>query len=418
MRQCYHCNMDNLTHSLVGLALGELTHRVLRSEPDPARAATRRRLLLVCGALASNFPDLDLVLTPLAPEPLGYLLHHRGHTHTLLYALPQALLLLAALWAFWPKARALLRTDASARRGLAAATVLGLLLHLGMDALNVYGIHPFAPFDARWLYGDMVFIVEPVFWLALGTPLAAHVAAPRWRRSLLALLIAVPLLFVFTGHLQWGSFAALAALWALSQLLTRRVGERTALLAGVGLVGAFVLLQGAMAQLARDELRTALRRDNPGVHIFDLPLSAFPANPLCWGAIAVTDDGPGGYRIRRGVLSLAPAWNPPASCPPAIAGVRVAAATSPGAAGLAWAWEERGRRAQLRALRASDCRVDAWLRFARAPSLANGAATDVRYGLPGAPNFSSLPYAAQAGLPCPAALPRWGYPRADLLGLH
>lgn len=411
--------MDNLTHSLAGLALGELTHRLLPVEPDPARAATRRRLLLVTGALASNFPDLDLVLTPLAPAPLGYLLHHRGHTHTLLYALPQALLLLVALWACWPKARALLRSSAPARLGLLAATGLGLLLHLGMDALNVYGIHPFAPFDPRWYYGDMVFIVEPVFWLALGTPLAAHVAAPGRRRILLGLLLGVPLLFVFTGHLQWGSFVALAVLWALSQLLTRRRGERAALLAGVGLAGAFVLLQGTMAQLARAELRAALRLEHPAVRIFDLPLSAFPTNPLCWGAIAITGDGLGGYRIRRGVLSLAPGLNPAARCPAPIAGVPVAPLAGPGErAGLAWAFEERGRLASLRALRAGDCRVDAWLRFARVPSLVQGTGTDVRYGLPGVPNFSTLPYAAQAGLPCPSGLPRWGYPRADLLGMH
>ena len=101
--------MDNLTHSLVGLALGELTHRLLPSAADPARgevdASVRRRLLLTGAALASSFPDLDLVLTGLAPAPLGYLLHHRGHTHTLLYALPQALLLLAMLWLCWPAAR-------------------------------------------------------------------------------------------------------------------------------------------------------------------------------------------------------------------------------------------------------------------------------------------------------------------------
>ncbi len=114
--------MDNLTHSLVGLALGELTHRLLPAEPDAPRASTRRRLLLTGAALASNFPDLDLVLTALAPAPLGYLLHHRGHTHTLLYALPQALVLLAALWLCWPAARALLRTSAPARHGLLAAT--------------------------------------------------------------------------------------------------------------------------------------------------------------------------------------------------------------------------------------------------------------------------------------------------------
>lgn len=404
--------MDNLTHSLVGLALGELTHRLLPQDPDPAQASTRRRLLLTTAALASNFPDLDLVLTSLAPAPLGYLLHHRGHTHTLLYALPQAVLLLAALWLFWPAARILLRTSASARRGLAAVTVLGLLLHFGMDALNVYGIHPFAPFDADWYYGDMVFIVEPVFWLALGTPLAAHVAGRRWRRLLLGLLLIVPTLFTVAGFLQWGSLLGLAAVWALALLLTRRLGERSALLAGVAVTACFVLLQGAMAERARAELTAALRKDDPAARILDLPLSAFPANPLCWGAIAVTREGADGYRIRRGVLSLAPGITPAASCPAAIGGVSVA----PGTAPVAWAWEERGSVARLRALRA-DCRVDAWLRFARAPSLREDSATDVRFGPPGLPNFSTLPIVPNTVQPCPADLPHWGYPRADLFGL-
>jgi inner membrane protein len=406
--------MDNLTHSLVGLALGELTHRLLPRPLDDAQASTRRRLLLVAATAASNFPDLDLVLTPLAPAPLGYLLHHRGHTHTLLYALPQALLLVAALWLFWPAARALLRNSAPARRGLAAAIVAGLMLHFGMDALNVYGVHPFAPFDARWYYGDMVFIVEPVFWLALGTPLAAHVASRPWRRLLLGALLVVPLLFTLSGFLQWGSLLGLAAVWALALLLTRRIGERGALLAGVALSAGFVLLQGAMANQAREVLRTALHAADPAAQVLDLPLSAFPANPLCWGAIAVTREGEDGYRVRRGVLSLAPAITPAAACPAKIGGVRVAAGPAP----LAWAWEERGSRAALRALAARDCRVEAWLRFARAPSLADGSATDVRFGIPGAPNFSTLPLGPGPAAPCPSGLPRWGHPRADLLHLH
>ena len=81
--------MDNLTHSLVGLALGELVERALPAEPDPMRGRTRRRALLATGLIASNFPDLDLVLTPLLAPPLGYLMHHRGHTHTLLWACPR-----------------------------------------------------------------------------------------------------------------------------------------------------------------------------------------------------------------------------------------------------------------------------------------------------------------------------------------
>jgi inner membrane protein len=406
--------MDNLTHSLVGLALGELTHRLLPPAAGPAAASTRRRLLLTGAALASNFPDLDLVLTPLAPAPLGYLLHHRGHTHTLLYALPQALLLLAALWLCWPAARVLLRASGTARGGLLAAIVAGLLLHLGMDALNVYGVHPFAPFDPRWYYGDAVFIVEPVFWLALGTPLAAHVANRGGRRLLLGLLLVVPALCTLAGFLQWGSMLALAALWALALVLTQRAGERAALLAGVAVTVGFVLLQAALAQQARGVLRAALGRDVPGAVILDLPLSAFPANPLCWGTIALTREGQDSYRIRRGVLSLAPGITPAASCPAAIGGVRVA----PGPAPLAWAWEERGSLAALRALQARDCRFDAWLRFARAPALAAGGATDLRFGVPGAPNFSTLRLDAPPPASCPPDWPRWGHPRADLLGLH
>lgn len=164
--------MDNLTHSLVGLALGELANRALPAHPDPHKARTRRRVLLATGALASNFPDLDLVLTPLLAPPLGYLLHHRGHTHTLLYALPQIALLLGLLWLLWPGARRLMRDDRTARRAVLATAALGMVLHLSLDFLNVYGVHPFHPLDSRWLYGDMVFIIEPVFWTALGVALA------------------------------------------------------------------------------------------------------------------------------------------------------------------------------------------------------------------------------------------------------
>ena len=405
--------MDNLTHSLAGLALGELTHRVLPAEADAGRASTRRRLLLTCAALASNFPDLDLVLTPLAPEPLGYLLHHRGHTHTLLYALPQALVLLAALWLLWPAARTLLRSSGAARLGVAASIVLGLLLHFGMDAMNVYGIHPFAPFDPRWFYGDMVFIVEPVFWVALGTPLAAHVARPWLRRVFLALLLLVPGLFTLFGFLQWGSFGALAAIWLLSAWLTRRAGERTALVAGVAVVLGFVLVQAGSARLAEERVAAALRRGDAGLRIYDTALSAFPTNPLCWTVISVSGSGGDDYRVRRGVLSLAPGLDPVTACPFMIHGEYLGGTAD----GLAWAWEEEGSKARLRALREEDCRIDAWLRFARTPSLAGGRATDVRYAPRGERNFSTLDYGAKTDGDCAWPLPKWGYPRADLLGL-
>ena len=401
--------MDNLTHALVGLTLGELVDRALPAHPDPQRARTRRRVLLATGALASNFPDLDLVLTPLLAPPLGYLLHHRGHTHTLLYAVPQVLLLLALLWLLWPGARRLLQGDATARKAIVGTSVLGMVLHLSFDALNVYGVHPFYPLDARWLYGDMVFIVEPVFWTALGVGLALLVPRPLLRWLFVGLLLAAPAFFAWQGFLQWGSLAALLLVAGVVGCAHRR-GAVTGLATAVAICVGFVAVQGVAGMLARDQIRAALARLEPGSRVLDLPLSAFPSNPLCWSFATVTDDGgAGSYAVRLGVLSLAPGMGGVDACPVRFGG-------EPGAPdALAWKYREQGSLAGLRGLSQENCHFDAWLRFARVPSIADGKATDIRFSAPGVDNFSTLPYAELAPRPCPGSAPQWGRPRQDLL---
>jgi inner membrane protein len=56
------------------------------------------------------------------------------------------------------------------------------------------------------------------------------------------------------------------------------------------------------------------------------------------------------------------------------------------------------------------------MRFARAPSLADGMATDARWGPPGGRNFSTMDLDGTAQASCPHPVPDWGYPRSDLLG--
>ncbi len=225
--------MDNLTHSVVGLGIGALIDRSVPAEPASDAQRVRTRLLLTLGCLASNFPDLDLVLTKLLEAPLGYLLHHRGHTHTLLAALGEVALLLGLVWLLWPAARGLLRTSPRARFAALLTACVGMVLHISMDGLNVYGVHPFWPFDARWYYGDLIFIVEPVFWIAFGIPLALMAREPMRRGLLLALLVSVPVAVTFAGFLQWGSLAGLLALggtlaWIARWRARRAGGDRGA----------------------------------------------------------------------------------------------------------------------------------------------------------------------------------------------
>lgn len=405
--------MDNITHSVVGLGVGELVQRSLPPEADPARHRTRHRLLLTACAVASNFPDLDLLFTRLAPSPLGYLLHHRGHTHTLLYLLPQALLLFALLWALWPNARALLRESRAARCGLGIALAAGFLLHLGMDFMNNYGVHPFYPFSGTWLYGDMVYIIEPVFWVAFGVPLAMTVSSRRGRIVLLSVLPVVLLYFTMHGYLGWMSFAALVALGAaVAALRFMHMHSRRALLLALGVALAFVGVQASASFKARQAVTAALVLQDPQARVLDVALTAFPSQPLCWSFTSIESDGKT-YQLRRGHLSLAPALLPARACPPALAedAVREMPVEVPGVL-LSGSWQ--GSVAALRERAASDCQLSAWLRFARMPAMSSSEASDLRFA--GAPrgNFTSLPLAEKPV--CPFGVPQWGMPRADLLG--
>lgn len=408
--------MDNLSHTVAGLVAGELIHRSLRPEADAEGSQVRRRLLLIACAVASNFPDLDLVLTPLLPAPLGYLLHHRGHTHTLLYALPQAFLVWAAIWLCWPAARALLRISPAARKGFVLALAAGLSLHLLMDYLNSYGVHPFHPADSRWLFGDMVFILEPVFWVAFGVPLAMT-ARRRWvRAALLVPLLGAPLYFTLQGYLPWASMVVLGAAALLLGGLQQRSGTQgraglaAAALAALGFVG----VQGAASSAAKEAVVKMLGALDPASRVLDAAMTSFPTNPVCWSFVSVeSNEREGTYRLRRGTLSLAPQHLPVSQCPPAFLEPPARASKT---AAIVLLHEEQGALQELRALRSGNCHFEAWMRFARAPSVNGASASDLRYSGSLRDNFSTIALDEWKERPCPRRVPQWAFPRADLLG--
>ena len=92
--------MDNVTHAFVGAAMAECV------VPQGASSRTRA-IVIAAGVFAANAPDVDLLYTGISEAPLGYLLHHRGHSHTL----PGLAVLGVAIWSglkILPRAKAAL----------------------------------------------------------------------------------------------------------------------------------------------------------------------------------------------------------------------------------------------------------------------------------------------------------------------
>ena len=211
--------MDPLAHTLVGAALA----RTRMLDPDqPYRATTL--------VIAANLPDIDVVAYFAGSD--AALLHRRGITHgpiglVVLPALLVAVVLLIDRWRT--------RSDDQSRArptidGLLCLAYLGALTHPVLDWLNTYGVRLLSPFSDRWFYGDVLFIVDPWFWLLLaaglflGTRPSAR-ATGRW----LALAILTSALVLLTpipagAKVAWlASVALLAgARWLLGDLSRHR----------------------------------------------------------------------------------------------------------------------------------------------------------------------------------------------------
>jgi inner membrane protein len=391
--------VDNLTHSLVGITLAELA--------QPALATSAQRRVLMAGSVvAANFPDIDLAWTWITPAPLGYLLHHRGYTHTVA-GLMVAAIMLPLLMHLWPAVRRLAAADRALLSGLIAANLLG---HVSLDALNSYGVHPFYPFNARWFYGDAVFIFEPLLWVLLGIGAACNARA-RATRNAIAVLLAIIFLFLALARIVPLIAIAAIGLFGLLLLATLR-GARPRRRAGaaLGLTTLFVIAMAGVSRIARAE---AVASANSPAELVDVILSPDPGMPVCWSAIIISEDpSTATYRTQQGTLSLAPSWFGAEQC----ASFRLARGRTPNdhAPGAAWREDYIQSAAALRNLDRHDCWVHAWLQFGRAPLIRGDLIVDLRFdaGLP--ENFTAMPIGRHEAA-CPPNITPWTPPRADIL---
>ena len=374
-------------------------------------AGAQRPMLIGAGMIAANLPDIDLVYSVITPEPIGYLLHHRGHTHTIVgIAVLAGLILLSYRWL--PSVRGMRVFD---RLRFWLVIVGGLASHLIFDSLNTYGVHPFYPWDNGWYFGDTLFILEPLIWIVLGT---AAVWSARTTRARIA--VGVPLLvLLFTmasmPALPLESVAGLALVGVPMFVLMRRLSNAVR---GALALAATAAIAIGLSLASREARAASVAAFQPELHgaLVDVVLTPNPSSPLCWSVIGIERYDRGGeYILRRGTLSLAPRLIEPERCAshrfPGASTVRVL-----GGGRLALRDEIRQDLSRLRDRAARDCWTRAWLRFGRAPVMADGQIFDMRFAERRTQPFTYMPLTRRpSDPPCPSFVPPWDMPRADLL---
>jgi inner membrane protein len=153
--------MEPVTHFLTGACL--------------ARTGLNRKAAYATLAmtLAAEAPDMD-TLWSLGGPVVGFQ-HHRGITHTFLGIPFEAAIIVGAVWLLhrWRVGRGM-STIAPVQWGLLYLfSVVALLSHILLDWTNNYGVRPFFPFNPKWYAGSIVFIFEPVTFVALLLALVA-----------------------------------------------------------------------------------------------------------------------------------------------------------------------------------------------------------------------------------------------------
>ena len=381
--------MDNLTHSLVGAALAELT------VPATAPRATRRTFFIV-GVVAANLPDADLVYTRITAPPVGYLLHHRGHTHTAggIVVLGLAIAAVCAL----PKIR---HSISGARPRLWLLIALALVSHLVLDSWNSYGVHPFWPLTSQWFYGDAVFILDPWLWIILGVAAVMNAQRPVGRWLLAALLAALLLFGAWRRAFPVATIASLLILSTLFIAVTRRWTSPRRSAAALALAAAYVAALFGIREIVRGEVAAMAATPIYPLRV-DVVSSPELGNPLCWSVIAIESDTIADvYAMSRGTVSV----------------LARGACGSPRARNVEWETTSVQSLSRLRGLYVGDCWVRAWLQFGRAPEIGKDAIDDLRYSGLGRSGFTTMPLGPRPGGVCPKYLTDWRPPRTDLLDI-
>ena len=156
--------MFNSTHTLVGF--GMTRAGLGRLAPHAVWTAV----------VAANLPDIDGLSAFYGTA--SYLAVHRGITHSV-----AGVLLLSFCLAV------VMRCVAGNFTGQFAVALLVMATHPALDFANAYGLRPLLPFVTQWVYGDVLFVIDPYIDLTLIGGLIAGRYASRHRALIMGLAL-------------------------------------------------------------------------------------------------------------------------------------------------------------------------------------------------------------------------------------
>ena len=289
--------MDNLTHSLIGLAAAKAGLEKL------SPGATT-----LC-VIAANVPDVDVIT--LAGGRWFYLQNHRGITHSLAGTFILALLLPLVFYLVDKLiANVRKRTPVVRLKGLLIASLLVSATHPFMDWTNNYGIRPLLPRSSRWFYGDFVFIIDPFLWLILGGAAFLMTARSRLRMGAWLIIALIPTYLIVIGPGRRGAVGnpmVIQAIWIIALvafivLFLRHARERwgraipvTALaLSAVYLAGLCFAHTLALRTARAEAAKIALANNERVIDFAAMPVAA---NPFDWLCVLETDKAAYRYSV-------------------------------------------------------------------------------------------------------------------------
>ncbi len=281
--------MDNLTHSLIGLAA---------SKAGLERLSPGTTTLCV---LAANAPDADIVA--LIGGRWSYLHHHRGVTHSIIGMLALSVALPVVFYLIdWLLSRFRNRQRSIRLPGLLLASLLASATHPLMDLTNNYGVRFLLPWSPRWFYGDLVFILDPFLWVILGGSTFLLTATTKARTAVWLTIAAATSFVILFGPASRGGLpnpTPLRIFWICAvvgllvihlQGTARRWGAKVSMVAlasvGVYLAALFVVHGIAVRQASLQASYIANENQEQTIRIAAMPTLA---NPARWMSVFETD---------------------------------------------------------------------------------------------------------------------------------